>query len=223
MKISTNIVRKTFDNYATEFDNWFIKNKELYVSELKALKATRPKGLILDIGVGSGVFASKISASVGIDVSRQILKISQSRGLEVIQADATALPFRNHVFDTVVVTFTVCFVEDVTRMLVESSRVLKVTGMLVLGEITLDSAWGKLYSKKGKGGHRFYRVARFLTFRKTVSFLAATGFTIEKIFATLSFSPQDRPQVQEPVELSPMDYGDIKRYGFICLVAKPTV
>lgn len=219
--VSVEQVRRTFDRYAVEFDRWFTKNRKLYISELRALKAGRPKGLSLDVGVGSGVFASRLKVSVGVDTSRQLLEISKRRGLEVVLADARDLPFRSGAFDTVIASFTICFVDDISSMLMESRRVLKDRGRFVLGEITLDSEWGRLYSRQGRRGHRFYGKARFLTFRRTLSLLGKIGFTVEKMFGTIDFGPLDEPRIQYPVKLPRKHSGEIGRYGFICVVAKP--
>ena len=213
-------VKRTFNRYAADFDYWFTKNRKLYVSELHALKAARPTGLSLDVGVGSGAFASKLKVSVGIDTSLELLKISKRRGLEVILADARKLPFRTGAFDTVVSSFTICFVDNVRLMLLESSRVLKRGGRFILGEIASDSAWGKIYSREGMKGHRFYGKARFFTFGKTMSLLGRTGFVVEKVLGTIDYRPADEPRTQNPVELSRKDPTIIRGYGFVCVVAK---
>ena len=220
--ISAKQVRGTFDRYTDEFDRWFTRNRALYVSELKALEAAGPAGLVLDVGVGSGAFASKLKVAVGVDTSRELLKISKRRGLEVILADAGALPFRTRAFDTVVSSFTVCFVESVKSLLLESWRVLREDGRFVLGEITLDSRWGSLYSREGRKGHRFYGKARFLTFGRTRTLLRMAGFDIIKLLGTIDFGPQDVPRVQSPVELSIRRTEDVGRYGFICILAQKT-
>lgn len=214
-------VRRTFDRHASEFDRWFTRNRKLYLSELRALRAAGPTGLSLDVGVGSGVFASKLNLSVGVDTSRELLKISKRRGLEVILAEARMLPFRTGAFDAVVSSFTICFVDDARSVLVESRRALKYNGRLILGEITLDSTWGRLYSRKGRMGHRFYGKARFLTFRRTQSLLRGAGLDVEKILGTIDFGPRDKPTVQDPIELSTRDLKDTDRYGFLCFVASP--
>ncbi len=219
--VSTEQVRRTFDRHATEFDGWFTRNRELYVSELNALEAARPTGVTLDVGVGSGVFASRLEISVGVDTSRELLKISKRRGLEVILADARYLPFRTGAFDTVVSSFTICFIGDVRTMLKESRRVLKDRGRLILGEITLDSAWGKRYSREGSRGHRFYGIATFRTFGRTLTLLGAAGFTVARVLGTIDFGPSDEPRIESPADLTGADAESIGRYGFVCIVAGP--
>ena len=214
-------VRRTFDRYATEFDRWFTQNGKLYASELEVLKATAPRGLSLDVWVGSGAFASKLGVSVGVDTCRELLKISRKRRLEVILADARELPFRAGAFDTVMSSFTICFVDDTESMLAESRRVVKESGRFVLGEITLDSRWGKTYSREGRKGHRFYGKARFMTFRRTLALLRGTGFEVKRVLGTISFAPSDEPLVEDPVELPVRWVKDIGRYGFLGIVATP--
>lgn len=107
----------------------------------------------------------------------------------MILADARKLPFRTGAFDTVVSSSTICFVDDVDSVLVESRRVLKDQGRFILGETTLDSAWGRFYSSEGRRGHRFYGKARFLNFERTLLLLGKAGLDAEKVFGTIDFGP----------------------------------
>lgn len=213
------VIEQTFDLYAEDFDRWFNENKEIYLSELYALQASRPYGRILDIGVGSGVFASKLGVEVGIDVSVVMLEKSRKRGIDVVQADVKALPLRSGSFDTVISTFTICFVDQVQRMLEEAHRVLKRGGRFVLGEITLDSTWGKAYSRQGRAGHRFYSKASFFTYSQTVKMLSSSSFNITCVYGTLDFGPEDVPSVKTPTELQPDDYHALRRFGFIVIAS----
>ncbi|MDG6933783.1 MAG: class I SAM-dependent methyltransferase [Nitrososphaerota archaeon] len=212
-------IEQTFDLYAEDFDRWFSENKKIYLSELYALQACRPYGRILDVGVGTGVFASKLGVEVGIDVSAVMLEKSRKRGIDVVQADVKALPLRSRSFNTVISTFTICFVNHVQGMLEEACRVLKHGGMFVLGEITLDSAWGKVYSKRGRAGHRFYSKASFFTYSQTVKMLSSSTFSITSVYGTLDFGPEDEPSVETPTELKPDDYDSVSRFGFIAIAS----
>lgn len=213
------LVRRIFDKYAEEFDAWFGENRGIYLSELSALKAASPVGRILDMGVGSGVFASKLGVCLGVDVSRRVLELSKDKGLEVVQADVTSLPIRGRAFDTVVISFTICFVDDALAMLKEASRVLGKKGRLILGEITLDSQWGRLYSDQGKKGHRFYSRARFFTLRETLSLLSRSGFQVTRAFGSVGFRPSEEPRVEEAARIDVRNRSDSGRYGFVCMQA----
>ncbi len=217
--MSTILVRGVFDSHAEEFDAWFGENRKIYLSELNALRAAGPRGRVLDVGVGSGVFAHRLGASLGVDVSRKMLELSRKRGLQVIQADAKSLPFRDGALDTVVVSFTICFVDDVLGMLKEAFRILNSKGILILGEITLDSKWGRLYSAEGKRGHPFYSRARFFTLGETLSLLSKSGFATESAFGSVSFGPTEEPRVEKATKFKPENQDAFSRYGFVCLRA----
>ncbi|MEM3684757.1 MAG: methyltransferase domain-containing protein [Conexivisphaerales archaeon] len=212
-------IKNTFDLFAEDFDNWFVENKEIYLSELNTLLAAKPSGRVLDIGVGSGVFAFKLGVELGIDISSSMLKKSKERGIDVVQADVNALPIRSESFDTVLVSFTICFVNSVENMLKEISRVLKCGSSFVLGEITKDSVWGKKYSELGKGGHRFYSKATFYTYKQTKRMLLKSGFELIRVYGTLDFSPDGEPFIESPTDLRPDDYTSIKTFGFIVIVS----
>ena len=211
-------VRETFDAHAREFDAWFGENKELYLSELDALRAAGPRGNVLDVGVGSGAFASKLGVQLGVDVSRGVLELSRGRGLPVVQGDATQLPIRDNTFDTVVISFTICFVDDAMAMLKEASRVMKEDGRLLLGEITLDSSWGRLYAREGRKGHPFYSRAKFFTLAKTLALLSRAGFRTGRAYGSVSFGPTDEPKAEKAVRVD-LNASSAGRYGFVCLRA----
>ena len=220
--MSTALVRGVFDAHAAEFDAWFGQNRALYQSELNALRAAGPRGAVLDLGVGSGVFASKLGASLGVDVSRNVIQLSRKRGLEVLLADVKHLPVRAGAFDSVVVSFTICFVDDAQAMLREASRVLKPTGRLVLGAITLDSEWGRLYAREGAKGHKFYSKARFFRAKQIGALLSRTGFHLERAFGAVSFTPSEPPKTEEATRIDFEDPAEVGRYGFVCLRATKT-
>lgn len=88
----------------------------------------------LDIGCGTGnvlKFGKKyFQHAVGIDVSLNMLKLANARGMEVIQADALFLPFVANVFGVVSVFSVLHHVYDYPRIIRETARVLKKGGFL---------------------------------------------------------------------------------------------
>jgi ubiquinone/menaquinone biosynthesis C-methylase UbiE len=75
-----------------------------------ALADTKPTGLVLDLGCGTGLLFSHVSLEsenvVGIDISKKLLlqareRAKKLRNVDVIQADADHLPFENDCFDAV--------------------------------------------------------------------------------------------------------------------------
>jgi len=60
-----------FDKYYKKYDAWYEKNKFAYLSEIGALKKVVPnKGEGLEIGVGTGRFASRLGIKYGADPSK---------------------------------------------------------------------------------------------------------------------------------------------------------
>ena len=217
--LSTAQTRRVFDAHAGEFDAWFGKNRKVFLSELDALRAAGAEGRVLDVGVGSGVFASRLGARLGVDVSREMLLLSRRRGVPVVQADASHLPLRSGAFDTAVISFTICFADDPPAMLAEASRVLVEGGVLILGEITLDSEWGRAYAARGEEGDPFYGGARFFTLRETLSLLDEGGFRLDGAFGSVAFGPAEDQRVEKAVKVDVEDEADVRRYGFLCLRA----
>lgn len=210
-------VMEVFDRHAEEFDDWFTHNKAIYLSELNALKVSKPKGRILNLGVGSGIFASELGVSLGIDISWSMLQRSRARGLEVIQADMKRLPLAPNTFDAVVSSFTVCFVDDAHAMISEAARVLRRNGKLIVGEVTSESEWGKLYESEGRQGHRFYSKANFVSFDETSGLICKAGLKIQQVIATLSSKPQGVVRPEEPVVFR--RGMKVAQYGFIVITA----
>jgi len=168
-------VQEVFDKFARDYDEWYEKNRDLYLKELEIID--RPQGLSLEIGVGSGRFASKLGIDVGIDISKEVLMMAKERGVEVIRCDAGKLPFMDNVFEFVYMIFTLCFLENPEMAISEAYRVLKNGGKLLVCIIPADSELGKLYSKKDSP---FYRVAKFFKVEEAKELLEK-NFKVTKI------------------------------------------
>jgi ubiquinone/menaquinone biosynthesis C-methylase UbiE len=92
-------------------------------------------GRLLDVGCGGGAhaveFAERGWTVTGVDLSRAQLELARARGVDVIEADATALPFEDESFDAAVSTFTHTDVGDFPAVLRQTARVLRPGGRLV--------------------------------------------------------------------------------------------
>lgn len=118
---------------------------------LQALALT-PGERVLDIGVGPGLLAYDMAATVGdtgfvagIDLSEPMLAMSRERcdeftHVEFQHADATKLPYDDGEFNAIVCTQVYEYVADMDTALTEAYRVLGVDGRIVI----LDTAWDSL-------------------------------------------------------------------------------
>lgn len=190
-----------FDLLAEEYDSWFDKDGRLiFETELLALKKVLqflPKPW-LEIGIGSGRFAQALGIEVGIDPSKRLLEIAKRRGVEVYQARGEDKFFKEESFGTVFLIVTLCFVESPIEVLKEANRILKPEGKIVLGLVLKDSPWGKLYIAKKMEGHRFYKYAKFYSFKEIDKLLSDSGFKIEMVVSTLFQEPNNVKEIEVP-------------------------
>jgi SAM-dependent methyltransferase len=86
-------------------------------------------GKLVDVGCGTGAYAVALAglgwSVTGVDVSEDMLRRARSRGVEVVNADATDLPFDTGCFDAAVSVWTHTDVGDLGAMLDEIARVLR--------------------------------------------------------------------------------------------------
>ncbi len=103
------------------------------------------RGDVLELGCGGGINmefydSAKISSFAGLDPSPVLLDRSraaaQAKGLtaDIRGGVGEAMPFDDGAFDTVLVTFTLCSVDDQAQVLREMRRVLKPGGQALFLE-----------------------------------------------------------------------------------------
>jgi ubiquinone/menaquinone biosynthesis C-methylase UbiE len=163
-----------FDHHAKRYDDWYDKNKFVYLSELKAIKKALPKkGKGLEIGVGTGRFAEPLGIKFGIDPSQGMLKLAARRGIDVRPGTGERLPYANASFDYVAIIIALCFVKNPCKVLAQARRVLKKHGKIIVGIVDKDSFLGKFYQRKKSV---FYQYAHFFGVLELVNLLKEAGF-----------------------------------------------
>ncbi|MCS7097683.1 MAG: methyltransferase domain-containing protein [Candidatus Methanomethyliaceae archaeon] len=206
------MIIKVFDEFAEEYDKWYQQNREVFESECRLIKSLELKGFGIEVGVGTGIFAPFSNISIGIDPAINMLKIAKRRGVEVINAVGEAMPFRNDVFDFVIMITTLPFLKDPSKVLDEIRRILKNGGEIAIVDVPKNSKWGRLYEEKKAKGHRFYRFANFYNFEEILEILNRKGFEVIKIRATLRQPPESITKVEDPED-------EFKNHGFIGIKA----
>jgi SAM-dependent methyltransferase len=92
-------------------------------------------GRLVDVGCGGGSFAATLGERgwqpTGVDVSEDQLRLARERGVDVVRADATDLPFDDSFFDAAVSVFTHTDMDDFPAALREVARVLRPGGIFV--------------------------------------------------------------------------------------------
>jgi len=167
---------ESFEKYSKEYDEWFIKNKNIYLAELNAIKSLVPTSKSgVEIGIGTGKFALPLGIKVGVEPSKKMAKISRKQGIKVYDGVAEKLPLGDKTFDFVLFVTTICFVDDLTKSLKEAYRVLKTNGFILIGFVDKESELGKRYQLRREKS-KFYKDATFYSVREVINFLRKTNF-----------------------------------------------
>ena len=184
-----------FDICYKKYDKWYDRHKFAYLSELEAVRGALPKkGEGLEIGVGTGRFAVPLGIANGIDPSNNMIILAGERGVDARLGFGEYLPFRNDSFDYVAIIITLCFVKDPLKVLIESHRVLKHRGKLIVGVIDKNSFLGKYYQRKKS---IFYKQANFFSVKELVNLLKATGFNRFTYYQTVFHLPDKIKSIEK--------------------------
>lgn len=206
-----------YNRLAEQYDAWYDmpRGGAIFTEELEALQPLfeRSPGSGLEVGVGSGRFASALGIGVGIDPAIAALRLAARRGVKVVAARGEQLPFHDATFDVVLFVVTLCFVADPPAALSEARRVLRPGGRLVIGEIPADGPWGRYYQARAAAGHPYYRSAHFFTRAELGSLLADTGFRPTRVRSAL-YSPPEAD-----VAVTGVREGDDPAAGFLAQLA----
>ncbi len=106
----------------------------------------RPGGSAIDVGTGTGLTLPFLAAAVGpegrvvgLDRSPAMLDGARDRApsppVELVEADATALPFEDASFDAAISTYGLTAIADVDGALDEMIRVVRPGGRLVVADV----------------------------------------------------------------------------------------
>ena len=179
-----------FEEYASQYEGWFERNRFVYESELRAIREQLPEsGKGIEIGVGSGRFAAPLGIKLGIEPSHKMRELAQSRGIKAIEGVAEKLPFHNSQFEFTLMVTTICFLDDIQASFQEAYRILKPGGCLIIGFIDKKSSLGRLYQQHKKKSV-FYKIATFYTVAEILLNLEKVGFKnfsfTQTIFHSLS-------------------------------------
>ncbi len=142
----------SFDERAAEYDAWFLRNPNVFQSEVLLLaRFLREPGRALSVGCGSGLFEKTLRDEHGIEIrhgvepARGMAEIAGKRGIEVQSGSAEDLPFEDGSFDTVTLNGTPSYIDDLERAFVEAYRVLRTGGHVVVADVPAESSYGLLY------------------------------------------------------------------------------
>ncbi len=189
-----------FDEKTTEYEEWFDNNPWVYRAELQAVKALLPPvGRGIEIGVGTGRFASRLGITMGLEPSSRMRALARGRGIQVVAGVAENLPIVNATFDYVLLVTTICFLNDPYLAFQEIHRILKTSGALIVAFVDRTSSLGRLYEAK-KDNSIFYRDATFYSTADIMDLMELAGFSHftsrQTLFQGLTETTADEPVLE---------------------------
>ncbi|MDP8241549.1 MAG: class I SAM-dependent methyltransferase [Candidatus Celaenobacter antarcticus] len=204
---------RAFDKNLSLYEEWFVLNKFVYRSELKAVEKAIPKNEQgFEIGIGSGFFAQPFDIKEGIEPSKKMREKAKERNIKALDAVAENLPYPDESWDFALMITTICFVDDIMKSFQEASRVLNKNGHLIIGFVDKDSPVGKIYLEF-QNKSIFYKEATFFGTEEVHKLLQQAGFKIEETYQTVFGKLDEITEVQKVLD----GYGD---GSFIVIKAK---
>lgn len=135
---------KIYDNYVLpKLINWACAQRPAMKQRTKIVPAA--SGNVLEIGIGSGLNLGfyregQVKSVIGIDPSEATWRENDIDleqlpfPFEYIKAAAEAIPLEDHSVDSIVITYSLCTVPDLSQAFSEFRRVLRPKGQLLFCE-----------------------------------------------------------------------------------------
>ena len=143
--------KQKFDGYADKYDEWFMKNENLFTSELRLFKKVLGDisgKTLLSVGCGSGLFESYIENSniEGIEPSADMAEIARKRGINVIKIGLIEdVELTDDKYDIIYFNGSSSYMEDLSPVYGKCLKALKENGKLILLDVPKESAFGFMY------------------------------------------------------------------------------
>ncbi|MBN1416121.1 MAG: class I SAM-dependent methyltransferase [Bacteroidales bacterium] len=233
-------MKNDFDQYAAEYDAWFLKNKNVLYSELKLVAHfLKNAGETLSVGCGSGLFEMllqqeyNITVKYGIEPSKAMAEIADKRGMTVRIETAEDGDFGQNQYDTILFNGTPGYIKDLQKAFNKAYQALRKGGRIVVIDVPKESSYALLYNLAkvlGTWDHsllegvqpqdpypiEFVKAANWRTTTEKTNLLLEAGFSDFAYAQTLTKHPvYSDDTLEEPME--GFDCGD---YVAICAYKK---
>ncbi len=204
-----------FEEAAEDFDKWFSKNKIVFESEFLAEKhfLSNPQNSV-SIGVGSGLFASRLGIEYGVEPSKEMAKLAEKRGIKVKIGTAEKVPFKDERFDTVLLSTILSYVDAPPKAVNEAYRILKHNGYIVVSFLAREGSYAMMYDLAYlRGKHdpetapkypypvKFIKDTHWCSTKEVSNLLKKAGFVDLKYVQTFTKHPKyTNDKIEEPIE-----------------------
>ena len=214
-----------FDEYASQYDAWFMENPNVLLSEVQLVASTlKNAGRVLSVGCGSGLFEkimrddSGIVVTDGVEPSEAMAEIARHRGMTVEISTGEDYDYPAGKFDTVLFNGSPSYITDLGKIVKKVYDALPEGGRIVLVDVPKESAYGQTYNLAkalGTWNHpllegcyppnpypiEFGKVANWRTTAEKIELLKQAGFRNLEFAQTLTTHPlYSDLKAEEPVE-----------------------
>lgn len=204
-----------FIREARDFDYWFSKNRNVFESEFLAEKKLFPgPENAISVGVGSGLFASRLGIKEGVEPSEGMARLAEEKGIKVKTGTAENLPCGDETYKTVLISTALSYCDNPTKALQEAFRILKKGGNLVVSFLPREGSYTMLYdlarfsrefdpdrSPKDPYPLKFIRGASWLSIERVKGMIERAGFVDLEYAQTLIKHPRySNEEVEKPAE-----------------------
>lgn len=154
-------IKQYYDTYGKRYDDERIIGYYSFINDIEVdtISEYAEGKKVLEIGCGTGIILKRIAKIAkeawGVDLSSGMLKKAKEKDLNVKQANATQLPFKDSEFDVVYSVKVLAHIPDIEKVIEEVHRVLKKDGMAVL-EFYNPKSFKKLANTIQKSGEKVF-------------------------------------------------------------------
>jgi SAM-dependent methyltransferase len=229
--------KTAFDEYADQYDIWFLKNKNVLDSEVALLAHFLDNpGRVISVGCGSGLFEKllqqdyNIEIKEGVEPSDGMREIAIKRGMQVRPGTAENVDLGIAGYDTIIFNGTSSYIVDVQKAFENAFQALKLGGQLLVLDVPKESSYGLLYNlgkEVGSWDHKYFKDAtpeniypvefvQAATWRSTpekIELLKDVGFREFEFAQTLTKHPAYSNEAKEE-PIAGYDRGD-----YVCIRA----
>lgn len=202
-----------FDDFANEYDQWFLANRNVLASEVALLARCLPKpGHALSVGCGTGLFERLLEQDYGIRISHGIepaeamAEIARQRGMQVRIGTAENSDYGRAEFDTVIFNGTPSYIDQLDLAFAKAFTALKPGGRIVVLDVPKESSYALLYNLAKEVGSwdnhyfvgakppnaypiSFVQESRWRSTPEKISLLEQAGFSELEFAQTLTRHP----------------------------------
>ena len=148
-----------YDSYSKTYDQvdgtTFI-TRLLGFDSIRSFLLSQARGDVAELCVGTGINlvyykSDQISSLTGVDISKGMLNAAEKKAsnksypITLLHESATSTSLPDQSFDTIVLTFALCVVDEPINLLKEAKRLLKKNGRLLIMDYS-ESTWAPLAS-----------------------------------------------------------------------------